>query len=74
MSQRNNLLASIAQTIQDYRNGSLPQPITDHVERWVQQFDAAVQLPILQEIDHVLKNVYFSKEKVACLLYTSRCV
>ena len=26
MSQRNELLASIANTIQDYRGGSLPQP------------------------------------------------
>ena len=65
MSERNNLLTSIAQTIQDYRNGSLPQPITEHVDRWVQQFDAAVQLSILQEIDHVLKSIYFSKEKVS---------
>lgn len=65
MNQRNDLLASIASTIQDYRGGSLPQPIPAHVERWVQQFDAAVQLPILQEIDHVLKNIYFSKEKVS---------
>lgn len=65
MSQRNYHLASIAQTIQDYRNCSLPQPIIDHVDRWVQQFDAAVQLPILQEIDHVLRNIYFSKEKVS---------
>ena len=68
MSQRNELLASIANTIQDYRGGSLPQPIPDHVERWVQQFDAAVQLPILQEIDHVLKKIYFSKEDVAKFL------
>ncbi|WP_133000237.1 phosphoribosyltransferase-like protein [Luteimonas arsenica] len=65
MSQRDDLLASIANTIQDYRDGSLPQPIPAHVERWVQQFDAAVQLPILQEVDHVLKNIYFSKEKVS---------
>ena len=48
MSQRTDLVASIANTIQDYRGGSLPQPIPDHVEHWVQQFDAAVQLPILQ--------------------------
>lgn len=68
MSQRDDLLASIANTIQDYRNGSLPQPIPDHVERWVQQFDAAVQLPILQEIDHILKNIYFPKEDVAKFL------
>lgn len=64
MSQRDDLLASIATTIQGYRGGSLPQPITDHVECWVQQFDAAVQLPILLEIDHVLKNIYFPKEEV----------
>jgi len=68
MSQRIDLVASIANTIQDYRGGSLPQPIHDHVEHWVQQFDAAVQLPILQEIDHVLKKIYFSKEDVAKFL------
>ncbi|QIL81365.1 hypothetical protein G7047_16705 [Diaphorobacter sp. HDW4A] len=71
MSQRSDLLASIANTIQDYRGGSLPQPITDHVDRWVQQFDVAVQLPILQEVDHVLKKIYFSKEDVAKFLRTA---
>ena len=68
MSQRTDLVASIANTIQDYRGGSLPQPIPAHVERWVQQFDAAVQLSILQEIDHVLKKIYFSKEDVTKFL------
>lgn len=68
MNQRNNLLASIANTIQDYKEGSIPQPMTAHIERWVQQFDTAVQLPILQEIDHVLKKVYFSKEDVVKFL------
>jgi len=65
MSERQVLLASIAQTVQDYRVGSLPRPITDHVERWVQQFDADVQLPILREVDHVLTKTYFSREKVS---------
>lgn len=65
MSERQTLLMSIAQTIQDYRGGSLPKPITDHVDRWVRQFDADVQLPILREMDHVLKSTYFSKEKVS---------
>lgn len=68
MNQRTDLVESIANTIQDYRGGSLPQPISAHVERWVQQFDAAVQLPILQEIDYVLKKIYFSKEDVAKFL------
>lgn len=64
MSQRRALLDSIARTIQDYRDGILPQPITDHVERWVQQFDADVQVPILQEVRHVLQQTYFSKKRV----------
>jgi hypothetical protein len=71
MSERQDLLASIAHTIQDYRDGSLPKPITDHVERWVQQFDADVQLPILREVDHVLKNTYFSKEAVSKFIRTA---
>lgn len=65
MSERQALLSSIAQIIQDYRDGSLPTPITDHVECWIQQFDADVQMPILRELDHVLKKTYFSKEKVS---------
>lgn len=64
MSQRQALLASIAQTIQDYRNGILPRPITDHVERWIQQFNDDVQIPILKELDHVLQRTYFSKKRV----------
>lgn len=68
MSERQTLLTSIAQTIQDYHNGSLPKPITDHVDCWVRQFDADVQIPILREVDHVLKNTYFSKEKVSKFL------
>ncbi|MGC8731332.1 MAG: phosphoribosyltransferase-like protein, partial [Halothiobacillaceae bacterium] len=71
MSERQNLLTSIAQTVRDYRDWSLPKPISDHVERWVQQFDANVQLPILREIDHVLKNTYFSKEKVSKFIRTA---
>lgn len=64
MNQRQQLLASIAETIQDYQGGSLPKPITDHVDRWVKHFEDSVQLPILQEIDHVLKKTYFSKDRV----------
>lgn len=64
MNERQTLLASIAETIQDYRSGSLPRPISDHVERWIQQFDGEVQMPILHEVDYVLKKTYFSKERV----------
>ena len=63
MTERNELLASIAATTADYREGDLAAPAPAHVERWVNQFDAAVQLPILREMDHVLNQTYFSRKR-----------
>lgn len=37
-------------------------PTPEHVVRWLNQFNAGVQLPLLREVDHVLKKTYFSKE------------
>jgi len=62
MAERDDLLTSIAATTADYREGDLPAPSPQHVERWINQFDAAVQLPILREMDHVLKRTYFSRK------------
>lgn len=62
MAERDDLLASITATIADYREGDLATPTPAHVERWVNQFDAAVQIPILREMDHVLKKTYFSQK------------
>lgn len=65
MTKRTDLLASIAATTADYRKGEIPARTTpDHVELWVNQFDAAVQVPILREMDHVLKQTYFSKRTI----------
>lgn len=61
---RKNLLGSIATTIADYREGEIPKPTPKHVDRWVKQFDEAVQDDILAEMDHILKQMYWSKEKV----------
>ena len=68
MRERSNLLASIADTIKDYRAGEIAQPAPDHVDRWIRQFDNAVQGPLLREIDHVLKQTYFSKSDVSQFL------
>lgn len=68
MSERDDLLGSIANTARDYRIDELSLPAPAHVDRWISQFDAAVQLPILQEMDHVLKNTYFSLERVSSFL------
>ena len=61
MAERDDLLASIVATTADYRQGDLAAPTAEHVERWIDQFDAAVQIPILREMDHVLKRTYFSR-------------
>ena len=62
MAQWHDLLASISATTADYREGDLAAPTPEHVTRWVNQFDTAVRLPILVELDHVLKKTYFSRK------------
>ena len=68
MTERRNLLASITNTIKDYRAGEIPEPTPDHVDRWISQFDENVQLPMLRELDHIFKLTYVSKGKVLRLL------
>ena len=61
MLSRTKLLSSIAETIQDYRQGEIPAPTPGHVERWVKQFDPTNQNALLQELDHVLDNTYIDR-------------
>lgn len=65
MSERTKLLTSIADTIVDYREGEIDQPTPDHVDRWVRQFDAGVQVPLMRELAHMLGVTYLSKQSVA---------
>ncbi len=64
MTERNDLLESIADTIADYRAGEIPQRTPQGIEAWVGQFDASVQLAILREMSHVLKQTYLPKSTV----------
>ncbi len=68
MSKRSDLLASIAHTTRDYRSGEVAAPTPAHVDRWIRQFDATLQLPMLREMDHVLKRTYFSLQRVTSYL------
>ena len=68
MSKREQLLSSIANTIQDYRAGEIPKPTPKHVESWVNQFDASVQVSILREMAYVLKKTYLSLEQMVTFL------
>ena len=63
MSERSRVLESIAATVSDYRAGALPVPSPGQVDRWAGQFDTPAQLPILRELDHVLKKTYFSRAR-----------
>lgn len=65
MSDRNSLLSSIALSVTDYRAGEIAAPTPQHVDRWVKQFDAEVQVPILHELDHTFKNSYLTKKEAA---------
>jgi hypothetical protein len=64
VNTRRRLLASIANSIEDYRAGEIVKPSPDHVDQWARQFDADVQVPLLGELDHTLKATYFSQDDV----------
>ncbi len=68
MTERQQALSSIVNTIGDYRLGEVERPTPDHVDRWASQFDEAVQLPLLRELDHVLKETYFSRAFISQFL------
>lgn len=65
MSERAELLESIAATIEDYREGEIDRPTPEHVEEWVGQFDRSVRLPMLREMDHVLARTYINGTRMA---------
>jgi len=68
MSERDDLLASVAETIKTYRKGELPEPTPEHVDRWVHQFTPAQQLPFLREFNHVIEHSFFTRKNVESFL------
>ena len=68
MSERDDLLATIADTIKTYRAGELAPATPSHVERWAAQFTPANQLSFLREFDHVMRRTFLTKETVSGFL------
>lgn len=68
MSTVPELATSIAIITADYRRSELGAPTADHVIRWVNQFDADDRIPVLSELEHVLKKTYFSEAAVTVFL------
>jgi hypothetical protein len=58
---RARVVASITARIENYREGDVAPIDADHINRWVSQFDEALQLPILTELDHVLSKTYIPR-------------
>jgi len=63
VSEKSDLLASIAKTISGYRAGEIVQP-ADHVGRWAGQFTSANLVPFLREFDHVIRQSYLTEKVV----------
>lgn len=68
MTERSDRSAAIAGVIRDYRAGEIAEPTPDHVERWISQFDQAVQVPMLRELDFVLRRTYVSRARAQEML------
>jgi hypothetical protein len=68
MSERDELLVSVADEIRTYRKGELPEPTPEHVDRWLRQFTPSQQLPFLREFDHVIKQTFISRKSVTDFL------
>lgn len=68
MSERDDLLVSVANEIRTYRQQDLPGPTPEHVERWLQQFTPSQQLPFIREFHHVIKQTFITRENVESFL------
>lgn len=64
MSERDDLLASVASEIRTYRTEDLPEPTPEHVDRWLYQFTPTQQLPFLREFDYVIKQTFITRKNV----------
>lgn len=61
---------NIVQIIKDYRAKDGLRIDTDHVIKWVSQFDQADQSFLLDELLHILKQTYFSEQGTLDSIFT----
>ena len=69
MTERDDLLTSVAEQIKTYRQGEIAEPTPEHVDRWLCQFTPSQQLPFLREFDHVIKQTFLIKEAVEVFIF-----
>ncbi|WP_146224897.1 hypothetical protein [Aquipseudomonas alcaligenes] len=65
---RDVLINQLLAIISGYRAGQIAPLDVAHVERWLANFDEAVQIPVLNEIVYTLGRTYYSYERVCAEL------
>jgi hypothetical protein len=68
MAKHDELVASIVATTADYRTSDSAASRSSRVNDWIEQFAPSVRLPILGEMDHVLKKTHYSGAKTRTFL------
>ncbi len=68
MNTKNDIIKSIIDTTADYHAFAGGVSVEAHINTWLQQFSESVRLPLLTEMDYVLKDTYFSKNKIISFL------
>ena len=68
MSDRSGLLDELASMISDYREGEINRPTPARVDRWIRQFPENAQVPMLRELNHVLKETYYTGASVLAFI------
>lgn len=68
MDERDSLIISVANEIISYREGEIPKPTPEHVDRWLRQFTPDQQLPFIREFDHVIKKTFIDQRAVKAFL------
>jgi hypothetical protein len=53
---------ALAKLLSTYRQGEIVAPDADHVERWVNQFDPADRVPLLEELHHVWSKLFLRQD------------
>ena len=65
MTQIDDKAVALAEVISDYRADVIPRIDAAHVIKWAEQFSENVRLAIIDEVTHVLRSTYLSREKAA---------
>ena len=68
MSERDELLISVANEIRTYREGEIVQPTPDHVNKWLCQFSKDSQLLLIKEFLYTIKRTFIPKNRIEVFL------